>query len=260
MSERPEIERAPVDPSWFIDAFGARYLDVYRARSSEQAVQEAAAVMRRWDLPSGSEVLDLCCGAGRHLEPLASYPIRVVGLDRSESLLGRARARFAGALPLIVQGDMRALPFERAFDGVAMFFTSFGYFFDDDENRTVLREIARVLRPGGRLMLDLMDKRSVVESLVAESARTESEHTIRERRWITADGRRVEKEIFVQKSGESPQRFAESVRLLESDEISSWLSEAGFGTIEFTGTIAGDEYRPGVGPRMVAWCRRSADA
>ena len=53
-------------------------------------------------------------------------------------------------------GDMLSLPFEREFDAVYSFFTSFGYF-GDDENEQVLAGIARALKPGGRFLLDILE-------------------------------------------------------------------------------------------------------
>ena len=53
--------------------------------------------------------------------------------------------------------DMRALPFERDFDGAYSYFTSFGYF-SDEENERVLAGVARALRPGGRFLLDVLNR------------------------------------------------------------------------------------------------------
>ena len=52
---------------------------------------------------------------------------------------------------------MRALAFERDFAGVYSYFTSFGYF-SDEENERCSANVARALEPGGRLLLDMMNR------------------------------------------------------------------------------------------------------
>ena len=113
--------------------------------------REVAFVQRRMPPASHPRVLDLCCGPGRHLGPLAAAGYEVTGLDIDAVPLMDSRARAHA----VVRGDMRRLPFrDGALDGVVCFWQSFGYF-DDTTNRTVLAEVARVLRPGGIAILDV---------------------------------------------------------------------------------------------------------
>ncbi len=78
------------------------------------------------------------------------------GLDSSLVFLDRARADAVarGVSVDYVAGDMRDLPWRDHFDRVVNWSTAFGYF-DDEANRGVLAEITSVLRPGGRLAMDL---------------------------------------------------------------------------------------------------------
>jgi SAM-dependent methyltransferase len=80
----------------------------------------------------------------------------VAGLDATVRFLelGRADAADRGVVVDYVEGDMRSLPWSDAsFDRIVSWFTSFGYFSDND-NRVVLHEVRRVLRPGGRLLIE----------------------------------------------------------------------------------------------------------
>jgi ubiquinone/menaquinone biosynthesis C-methylase UbiE len=108
-------------------------------------------------LEPGMSVLDVGCGHGVLANALAARGCRVTGLDSSAIFLERARAdAHARGLDVeYVAGDMRRLPdWTGRFDRVVSWTTAFGYF-DDATNRTVLAEMARVLRPGGRLAMDL---------------------------------------------------------------------------------------------------------
>ena len=105
-------------------------------------------------LPVGSRVLDCPCGQGRHAHLLAEAGYRVEGVDYSPTLLTRARKRGTGPSLHYTRADMRGLParFAGRFDAVLNVFTSFGFFADPADDRRVIREFARVLRPGGVLL------------------------------------------------------------------------------------------------------------
>ena len=93
----------------------------------------------------GDRVLDACCGTGDLAVEAERRGGRVVGLDFSEQMLERAR-RKSGTIEW-VQGDVLDLPFEDAsFDAVTI---GFGVRNLDDLDRG-LRELRRVLQPGGR--------------------------------------------------------------------------------------------------------------
>ncbi len=106
-------------------------------------------------LPSGARLLDVPCGQGRHAHLLAEAGFAVDGLDYSPELLAAARRRGTARGRLTyTRGDMRQLParWGARYDAVLNLFTSFGFFVDPGDDRRVIREFARVLRPGGLLV------------------------------------------------------------------------------------------------------------
>ncbi|MGH4027110.1 MAG: class I SAM-dependent methyltransferase [Pseudonocardiaceae bacterium] len=138
--------------------FNEDYLYFYAERTaSARSVAEGELVWRLLELEPDMEVLDLACGHGRLANYLAERGCRVTGLDATPLFLERARedAHARAVTVDYVLGDMRRLPWGRRFDRIINWFTSFGYFTDAD-NRLVLAECVRVLRPGGRLALDMM--------------------------------------------------------------------------------------------------------
>lgn len=112
-----------------------------------------AGLDRRWRrlaaeqvVRPGDEVLDACCGTGDLALEAERAGGRVTGLDFSEPMLERAR-RKSGTVEW-VRGDLLALPFaDESFDVATV---GFGIR-NVDGLEAGLRELARVLRPGGRL-------------------------------------------------------------------------------------------------------------
>ncbi len=247
---------APVPDDWYRRSFGGDYLRVYRRRSEEAAREEAGFAVGKLGLRSGERVLDLACGAGRHSAPLAAAGLRVIGLDLSRPLLTEARAKLGPGVPLVV-ADMRHLPFAPVFQAVVSFFTSFGYFAGTEDDERVIAEIARVVVPGGGLLLDLPDRDATIDRLIPASKREEDGLQIEERRWLTSDRLRVEKEIRVRSPGGSGEkRYHESVRLYSHDEIEGLLSKAGWQLVSVYGDFSGARWRAGEGPRMMMVARR----
>jgi SAM-dependent methyltransferase len=145
---------------WPVAFFDDDYLRIYRPTfTPERTAAEVDFIESLLGVPRASAVLDLACGYGRHAIGMATRGYRVTGLDFNAHYLeiAAADAREAGATVEWRTGDMRALPFAAEFAGVYSFFTSFGYF-DDDENEQVLAGIARALVTGGRFVIDMMNR------------------------------------------------------------------------------------------------------
>lgn len=211
---------------WYEEAFRADYLRVYPHRDDAEAAADVARLAGAAlpGLGSGRRVLDLACGAGRHLRAMAALGARAVGADLSADLLAEARRRGSRC---IVRCDIRRLPFgDGAFDAVTLFFNSFGYFQDESGDAEAFREAARVLAPGGGLLLDLLDPGEVRAGLVPRSERRAEGLDILEERRLTSDGRRVEKRVTLREGGRE-RRWTESVRLYSDEEVSGMAAATG---------------------------------
>jgi ubiquinone/menaquinone biosynthesis C-methylase UbiE len=125
----------------------------------ETGKRQAEGVVSLLGLEPGDDLLDCPCGYGRHSVEFAHMGLHVVGADRSEVLLAEARSRSGDAdWPQWAQADYRELPFaDASFDCVANLYSSLGYW-GDDGDRLAIREFRRVLRPGGRLVIETMHR------------------------------------------------------------------------------------------------------
>lgn len=188
---------------WYKSWFGEEYLELYSRRDDSEAEQDAEFVQRHLGIGGAKPraVLDLACGAGRHTAALRRRGYRTLGVDLSLTLLARMRTK---GLPRVA-GDMRRLPFtDESFDWVLNFFTSFGYFAGERENFLVLEEIVRILTPGGRFLIDLMNPGPTIENLKPRDVESLDGREAEVERWYDAASLRIQKRITVRGGSSAP--------------------------------------------------------
>jgi len=162
-------------PHWFepvADHAGAAYLRYSFTKGTEQ---EVGFLVDELKLGSGDRLLDVGCGPGRHAHAFASLGIDVVGIDISARFVELAAAGAgAGAGPgsgsrrgaRFTRGDARALPFAaNSFDAVVSLCQG-GFGLVAGEDGTVIAEMARVLKPDGRLVASASSSYFAVRFLV----------------------------------------------------------------------------------------------
>jgi SAM-dependent methyltransferase len=226
-------EAAGVGP----DIFGEDYLHFYAPLlSDERTEREVDLIARLLGLPAGARVLDLPCGHGRIANRLAERRLEVTGVDNDELFLARARedAAARGVSVDYRAGDMREPPVQGGFDGAINWFNSFGYF-DDDGNQRVLRAFANALRPGGRLLLEMHDRDSLVgriagggEPVVVVEA---GDDLLIDRASFDPVAGRSHTDRLIVRAGRL-RRTHFSLRMPTFPELRGWLQDAGFGDIE----------------------------
>lgn len=215
------------------DVFDEDYLYFYETfLTAELSEGQADLLWRLLELEPGMEVLDLACGHGRIANRLAARGARVTGLDRSRLFLERARRDAAerGVEVDYVVGDMRELPWEDRFDAVLIWFTSFGYF-DDEGNERVVAEARKAVKPGGRLAIDIHSRDALVRGfLPATVVERDGDLMVDRHRFDVLTGR-GDTERFVVRGGKT-RRTGYSVRAYAYTEIRALLLDAGFAAVE----------------------------
>ena len=210
----------------------------------ERTEREVAGVLDLLQPTPGAAILDLACGQGRIAVPLAQRGYRVTGLDLSEQLLDVAReaADAAGVAVEWHRADMRDIPAQWAgrFDYIINIFTAFGYFEAEAENQRVLAGVARALKPGGRFLIESINRDGVMGGF-------------RERGWREADGLLVCTEVsFDPISGMAStvdqwdedgerQSLHHSVRLYTPTELAAMLRAAGLEPVATDGGLTDKE-------------------
>lgn len=200
-------------------------------------------VLALLDVAPGGTILDLCCGPGRHSLELSRRGFRLTGIDRTKAYLEDAKSRAAreGLSVEFLQADMREFQRPEAFDAVINLFTSFGYFADPADDLTVLRNIHTSLKPGGKLVIEMMGK-EVLARIYRERVWSESEGIIvleehkLEDNWSTMTNR------WIVLDGNKRTEFNFSHRLYSAKELELLLLQAGFSHTEFHGSLAGIPY------------------
>ncbi len=224
------------DPEHYLPLTGERL-------GGEHADREAEFLAEVLELDPDDRVLDVPCGHGRHANRLAERGVDVAGLDRSGEFLERARADAddRGVAVEYARGDMRELPWgDDEFDAAYNVFTSFG-FFDDEGNRRVLAELARVVRPGGRLVMEMVDRDGMLYDYRPESvSEFEDGYVVETREYDPTTGRNHTDRLVVHEGEVHEHSYA--VRTYSYTELSSLLERVGFRVRETYGDLTGGDY------------------
>jgi ubiquinone/menaquinone biosynthesis C-methylase UbiE len=206
--------------------------------TDEQIGREADFIEESLGVAKGGTLLDLACGTGRHAIELSRRGYEVVGFDLSLAMLARAadEAQEREQKLNFVQGDMREMTFEEAFDGVYCWNTSFG-FFDEEKNAQTVGRVHRALKKGGQFILDVINRDYVIHQAPSlawfegDGCVCMDEMSID---WVTS--RMKIKRTMMMDDGRSKE-IEYSVRVYSLHELGKILHDQGFRVCEVTGRL-----------------------
>ncbi len=195
------------------------------------------------------EILDLCCGQGRHSLELARRGFNHInGLDKSRYLIQRAkRVAKKEFLPVDYRiGDARKLPYETdRFDVVFILGNSFGYFDTINDDLRVLKEVKRTLKPWGRILIDITDGEYVKKNFQPRSWEwIDKNHFVCRERSLSIDKQKLISREVINHVNEGvlvDQFYSE--RLYSKSKISDLLNKAGFTDVTFHQEISPNSAR-----------------
>jgi len=205
----------------------------------ERTAAETDFLEKALDLSKDEKVLDLACGVGRHSLVLARRGFKhVVGLDFTQAYIKEAiaKAEDEDLAVEFVHGDMKDLPFaDESFDAVFNIYTSFGYFADERDNEKVVKEIARVLKPGGRFLQDVVHRDYIVRHFQSRGwSEHDGEYLMEERSFDLATSRNECSWVYVGKQGRTEKPV--SLRMYSLHELVAMFTRAGLEYKEAWGT------------------------
>jgi SAM-dependent methyltransferase len=228
------------------------YADFYDWENARTIGRRDVKYWRRFVRHLNAPVLELGCGTGRILSPIAREGGRVVGVDRSAPMIaraiGRSRRMSPAKRPVVARADVRALPFRSAsFGGVIAAYGLLQSLLTDVDLDAAVAEAARVLVAGGRFGIDLVPDLSVWQEYrrkvrlrgragarrrvtLVESVRQDRRRgvTIFDDEFTVTDGRRT-----------SRRRFELAFRTVSIAEMVARLDRAGFDTERMDGDYKG---------------------
>jgi SAM-dependent methyltransferase len=232
-------------PDWheqdsFWETFSPHLFNQTRLDATQEEVDH---LIKLAEIQPGMAVLDLPCGIGRHSCELARRGFQVTAVDRTQAYLRTARQLAAeGGLQIeFVQEDMRAFHRQEAFDVCLNLFSSFGYFEDLNEDRLVLQNFYRSLKPGGVLVMEMMGKEILARLFQPKSWQEEDEALFLVERKISSGWDWIENRWILIKDGER-REFTLGHRLFSAVELSTLIQQAGFSQINVYGSLQGIPY------------------
>jgi SAM-dependent methyltransferase len=217
---------------------------IFGEKRIEQASDEIEQIISLINLDPSMNVLDMCCGVGRHTIELARRGFEVTGVDRTQRYLDRA-STLAKEQKLdikFVREDIRKFCEPEQFDVAINMFTSFGYFDDPEEDKQAALNLYKSLKPGGVLVMETMGKEILARifqqrdwheqedgTIVLVERSTARDWSWMESRWILfKDGQRIERHFCH--------------RIYSAIELKNLLLSCGFSSAEAFGGLDGSPY------------------
>ncbi|HEY8483909.1 MAG TPA: methyltransferase domain-containing protein [Longimicrobiales bacterium] len=248
-------DRKPWWRTYFDEAFFRLHEPLF---PEEDSRREVGAMLELLGLPAGARILDVPCGWGRHTRLFVEAGHEAFGADLSFPLLRRAvdTGGTATPRPRYAAADLRALPFrDQTFDAVINVFTSLGLFLEDAEDLKALREAWRLLRPGGRFLLESMHRDDIVCAYAERDRWTLPDGTeVRVRRRFDAVAG-ISYERLWWRRGEEKGEKSHALRLRTATEIHGLLVAAGFTGMQYYGDWTGEPFTH-ESPRLIVVAER----
>ena len=240
---------------WFDDFFGSDYLKIYSGNfDTKRTIQEVNFIIQALSLSPQSKILDLCCGQGRHSIELSIKGMNVVSQDLIQAYLDIAEeeAKRKKVKISTICSDMKTIPFESEFDAIINMFTAFGYLKSKDDDFQVLQEMYKSLKPGGKLLIDTLNREWVIINNIEREWRLDKDGTIiiEERNFDLETSRNHVSFKLVSPEAKIKEIEGHKIRLYTLTELIQMLEEANFVFKKTFGDYNSSKYDKN-SPRMI---------
>lgn len=233
---------------WFADWFDSPYYHIlYKNRDYTEAELFLNNVISFLNMPSGSSVIDLACGKGRHSVFLNKAGFEVVGVDLSANSIQYAK-QFENQNLHFDVADLRTFKTNQLFDYGFNLFTSFAYFKSDQENQQVLNSFNKALKPNGILLLDFFNAEKIKKTQSYSETKTIEGITFCISKSIDND--KVVKRIEFNSHGKE-YYYQEEVQLLTLANFETLFTQTGFSILNVFGNYNLESYQAETSDRLI---------
>ena len=238
--------------NWFENWFNSKYYHIlYKNRDHKEAVFFLDNIIKNININNG-RILDVACGKGRHAKYLNHLGFNVTGIDLSKNSIEFANKDSNENLKYFVH-DMRSVFKKNHFDLVTNLFTSFGYFENQEDEQTTINAMSNNLKEGGLLLIDFMNVKKVISSLVtSESKEIDGIKFLIERKY---DENHIIKKIII-KDKDSDLNFQEKVRALTLYDFDVMLKKANMKIVDVFGDYSLNEFNAIDSDRLIIISRK----
>lgn len=228
--------------TWIDTFFDEFYAKTYTHLNRERTAKQVDFILEILKVEKEHAILDVPCGFGRHCLEFARRGYYTTGLEyhpvqieRAKNLMEEEEIDFP-----IVQGDMRNIPWENKFDRLYNFFTSFGYF-DDEDNEETIRQFHKALKPGGLMLLETMNRDWIIKNMDPERITHNDDGSIflEESRLDPLTGRMKGVHTLITPEGKIEKRELE-LRMYSAHELINLFGKNGFEIVRVCDHTGGD--------------------
>jgi len=206
---------------WFESWFDSPYYHIlYKNRDLKEAEDFITTISNKLFLKKDN-LLDVCCGKGRHAYTFNKLGFEVDAFDLSPQSIAQAEEFENNTLRFFVH-DMRKPFKENHYQYVVNMFTSFGYFENENDNKNALKSIIANLKPGGYFLMDYLNASYVKQNLVNQETKQLNGISFNINRKI--ENNCVIKTIKFEDKGEK-YLFEEKVNLIDANALTTWIEE-----------------------------------
>lgn len=240
------MEKKTIQKKWYKEFFQKYYYDTYHNFfTPARTKKDVNFIIRVLNLPKRSKILDLCGGYGRHSILLAKkgYAVTIQDLNKNFLTMAKKEAEKQKIKIKTVHSDMRLIPFKNEFDAVINIFTSFGYLENEKENIKVLKEVKKALKPGGKFLIDTINRNWILDNFQPKYWRKINNLLFLENRQVDFKTKRNKVKILIVdlKNSKIHSTYNE-VRIYTFEELRIMLNKVGLKVIKKYGSLGFESY------------------
>ena len=240
---------------WFSDT--QFWLDygplMFNSQSWEDGWFDIKNLIELLKLEPGIEIMDSCCGVGRHSIELSKAGMKVTGIDITAPYIEAAKET-AEDMELDINficDDIRNYKDNNKYDLAVNLYTSYGYFETESDEQLYLKNVYDSLKPGGKFLIDTISKEALARDFVEDEWFEEEGNTICLGFEIIEDfSRLVNRWMIISPEGKKTD-YKFSHKIYSGYELKSILKKAGFVNVKVYGSMKGEAYNHKV-KRLIA--------